>query len=131
MRIEPRFAAVQSVQAGRLGAILKAKSAQVLVELARVPPDLLLVRAVVVPAARTEQVEQAVAVVVDEGHAAAERFENGQVRRLDILAVMVGELDARAGGPFLKQVGAGQVGVGRFLGDGCRVGRTVIARPAG
>src|SRR5687768_18348839 len=41
-----------------------------------------------------EQVEQAVAVEVEDRAAPAEGFENGEVRGLDFLAVAVSELDA-------------------------------------
>ena len=57
------------------------------------PTMVLSVGAVVSAAARHENIEQSVAVVVDQGHAAAQRFEDGQVAGL--FAVAVGEVDAR------------------------------------
>ena len=56
--------------------------------------DLLLVGAIVVTTGGHEQVEQAIAVVIDQADAAAERFEDGEVSSL--LAIVVGGVDLRA-----------------------------------
>ena len=74
--------------------------------------DLLLVRAAVMPAPGQEQVEQTIPVVVDYGQPAAERLQDRQVRRLDFLAVAVGEVDSRARGHVLEEVGADGIGIG-------------------
>src|SRR5262249_48408203 len=52
-------------------------------------------------------------VVVEEGHAAAQRLQDGQVRRLDLLAVAVSDADPGRGGHILEEGRAFQLGVGR------------------
>src|SRR5262249_27050855 len=92
--------------------------------------DLLLVRAVEVAAARDEDVEQPVAVVVDQGDAAAERLQDGQVGA-GVLAVAVGDVDARGGVHFREQVRALQVGVRRRRGGKGIFGRVCTTGPDG
>jgi hypothetical protein len=66
------------------------------VQLAGVALDVLLVRPAEVATAGDEDVEQAVAVVVDQGAAAADRFQDGVL--VGLLPVAVGEADAGIGG---------------------------------
>src|SRR5207237_6325540 len=109
---------INAVEADLLGHVLEFEVAEVLVELARVADDLPLVRPDVGAAARDEDIEQAVAVEVDQGNAAAERFENSQVTdRLavslpdhDVFAVAIGDIDAGRGGDILEE--------GRAFNDG-------------
>ena len=57
--------------------------------------DLLLVGTVVLAPAREDDVEQPIAIEVDQSNTAAERFENG-VMIGDFFAVAVAEGDARS-----------------------------------
>ena len=68
-------------------------------------------------AAGNEEIEQAVAVEVEHGQAAAQRFEDGVMVRL--LAVAIGEVDAGLSRHVLKQRRANRL---RLVGDG-RAGR--------
>src|SRR5262249_18714690 len=81
-----------AVEADVLGDVLELEASQVLVELAGVPLDFLLVWTVVETAAGEENVKQAIAIEVDDGGAAAQRFEDGQMAA--DLAVVVGVDDA-------------------------------------
>jgi len=87
-----------AAQPGLLGHVLELEIAQVLVELAGWP----LISScpcVVVAAAAEKDVEQAVAVEVDQRSAAAQRFENGIVDDLAVfvlVAVFVGVVDAES-----------------------------------
>src|SRR5262249_12094334 len=64
--VDPRPPAGQAAQADLLGDVLELPVAQVLVELAGVPTNLLVVRPSEVAAADHEDVQEAVAVVVDQ-----------------------------------------------------------------
>ena len=69
--------------------------------------DLLLVRAVIIAAAGDKNIQQTIAIVVNEAGAAAQGFHNGQVA--GFLAVAKAEIDAGIGGA---------VGENRFAGRG-------------
>ena len=90
-------------ESGLLGDILELPVPQVLIEAAGIAFNHLLVRPIVVAAAGYEDVEQAIAVVVQQRHAAAERFEDGEVSCL--LTIAVGESDARIGSHVAVQLG--------------------------
>jgi hypothetical protein len=114
---------VDAVEAGLRGHVAELPAAQVAVQLAGVALNLLLVRAVEIAAAGEEDVEQAVAVVVDQRHPAAQRLQDGVV--VGLLAVAVGEVHARAGRHVAEQV--------RVRGRARRVGSVVVRgeeRPA-
>ena len=94
VRVEPRVVR----QADLLGHVPELEMALVVIELARPADDGLVVGAGVAAAAGHEQVEPAIPVVVDQGDAAAERFEDGHVARrftgVVHFAVTVGDVDA-------------------------------------
>src|SRR5262249_37480928 len=84
VRVEPG----EVFEAYLSGHVLKLEAAQVLEELAGVAPDLL---AVEVAAAGEENVEQTIAIVVEQSAAAAQGLQDGVM--LGFLAVAVGETE--------------------------------------
>ena len=94
---------IDLVEADFLGDILELEVAQVLVQLARPAHDGPRIGAGIGAAAGKEDIEQAVAVVVDQTGTAAERFEDGQVTQRfaliieDRLAVLVEQVLAIEG----------------------------------
>ena len=77
--------------------------AQVPVQAAAQPLNLLLLRPAEAAAAGQEHVQQAIAIVVEQGHTAAERFQDGVLVGLE--AVVVRESNARLGGHVSIQIG--------------------------
>src|SRR5262249_54102042 len=78
---------IDAVEAGLLGHILELPAAQVLVEFARMAADHLALRPGELAAASEKEIGQAVAIVVDDAHAAAERFERREMSGLFAVAV--------------------------------------------
>src|SRR5262249_51458382 len=100
--------------------------AEVAVELARVPLELAFVGAIEIAAAGDENVEPAIAVVVDERDAATDRFEDREL--LGVLAVVEGEVQARRLGDVAEPNGhRRRSGVWRW--DGRRRTKKVAAQP--
>jgi hypothetical protein len=66
--------------------------------------DLIFLGTIEISAPRHENVQPSIAVVIDQAHAAAERFEDCVVVRF--LAVVVGEVDSRFLGGVAKEAGA-------------------------
>src|SRR5262249_60233534 len=91
------------VQADLRGDIAKLPAAQVPVQFARAAADLLPVRSLQGAAAGEEDVEQAVLVVVEQGHTAAQRLEDREL--VGLLAVAVGEVHSRGCGHVLEKGG--------------------------
>src|SRR5579884_753060 len=107
--------------------ILEAKIAEVAIEAAGIALDLVFVRPFVMAAAGNEQIEQAVAVEVDHGQAAAQRFQNGVM--VGLLAIAISEVDAAFGRHLAEQPWAlGLFGVAEHIrGDYFLVGSAILA----
>jgi hypothetical protein len=96
------------------GHVLEFPVAQVPVQLARVAEDLLSLE---IAAARDEHVQEAVAVVIDQGDPAAERFQDRVF--VGFLAIAVAEADSRLLGDVPEDMRTGVrrlVIIGRFGG---------------
>ena len=65
--------------------------------------DVALVLTVVIAAACKEEIQQSIAIVVDQGHAAAQRFDNGKM--LGLFAVAEHKVYARLGRDVAVDVG--------------------------
>src|SRR5207237_563860 len=107
------------------GDVFKLEAAEVAVEFARMTLDLFLVGAVEVAAADDEQVEQAVAVEIEGGQPAAQRFEQRVVSGL--LTITIGEVDAGIRGDVAEEGRDGRRRAG--IGTGFLRGRSLPAAP--
>ena len=95
------------VDAGLGADVLELEVAQVLVQLVGPALDLFFIWTIVVAAAGQENIEQAIAIVIEHAGAAAEGLEDGQVP--GFFTILVGVVDPAAGGDVLEK--------GRILGD--------------
>src|SRR5207237_7888883 len=107
--------------------VLEFEVAEVLVELAGPADDGALVVAGVGAAAGQEDVEQAVAVVVDQTGAAAERLEDRQVAELPALRFFSFALGSRPGSAYTPHRPLGKIGERLAVhGDGANVLSVVV-----
>ena len=118
--VEPRLATGERGQPHLLRDVFELEAALVAVKFGRGAEDFLVVLAAEYSAAGEEEIEQAIAVEVDNGETSAERFEDREGRGGADFAVLVFEVDAGLRGNILEDRGASSF-AGVLRQHGCRV----------